>query len=244
MDGKIKLTKGRDYITTALKEEIQEVTGLRPFVVLTPYKSRCSSSSNTVVATPRHLLDNPCGDVSHVFVEDIELMEDFGYMEDLQRLRSMGTSFVLLNTRTAPGFIADPVLLCMNRYFVELQGDDRYVALFILCKIYGDVTVVCRDVKRVRMFSDIFKLNSTVVSHTETIEREKILVVMDHAVDAECERLFYIGVACDNARKISLGLDKAGKYLSRIRDVCVALTHAVVSGKRQLNMNRFCNIDK
>lgn len=240
----MKLARGKSYMTTATREEVEASVELSPLVVLTPYRSRCSDAfDGSGRTTPRRLLESLDGaDVAHVLVEDCELMEEFGYLDDLQTLVQRGVSLVLLNTRESPRFV-EAAVLSLNRLFIRLEGDDRFVALFVLCRIYGRIVVVCRETRRVEMFAEIFRLEVDAVHHGERVQG-RVVVVMDRFVDADCEKLFYIGEGSNGLRRTAFNLGRAGKFLHRIRDVCAALSHAVVSGKRELNMRRFDGVDR
>lgn len=250
--GKTRVLESRNYVSTATKEEIQDAVELpSPCIVLTPYKTKCSDLREQGVygretrMTPRQLLSEvDRAGVSHVLVEDSEVMEEFGYLEDLERLNTKGVFFILPNVQSPPSFAADPLVLPVNRYLLRLAGDERYVALFILCKIYGRVTVVCKDARRIEMFSTILGLDVVAMRHGEEADNMKVVVMMDRFVGVPCERLFYIGGPCEGLRRISLDVGKAGKYLCRIKDVCRALSRSVVSGRKELNMERFRNIDR
>ncbi|UYI27539.1 hypothetical protein J0A71_06g14120 [Encephalitozoon cuniculi] len=251
MEGRMELASGVDYIIRGSRRDIERLLCLpKPTITLTPYKSRCSDlgwreDGQDAVTTPKGLAEN-LGEMrsSHVLVEDCELMEYFGYLGDLMYLKSRGVSFVLLNVQRIPKFVEDPVFLSSNRCFIRAIGDERYAVIFALCRIYRSIRVICKDVERVRMFSEIFKLSLDAVSHGSGMEGGGVVVVMDRFVDVECEKLFYIGRECKGMKTVVLDMSKIGKFLYRIRDVCNMLSPAVVRGRKEFNINRFHDIDK
>lgn len=250
MEDKIELLRGVDYAISGSIDDVECSLRLpSPLVILTPYKSKCPDSAcrsgdvKRIVMTPRRLAESLKGvGHTHVVVENCELMAGFGYSGDLEYLKSKGVSFVLLNARRTSGFVEKVVFLSSNRYFVEARGDERYVVVFALCRIYGEICVISKDVERMRMFSEIFKLNVAVSRGDE--DGYRIVAVMDEPVDVKCEKLFYIGEKYSGARTVKLDMGKVGKYVHRIRDVCSMLTPAVVKGKKRLEAGRFRGIEK
>ncbi|WEL38503.1 hypothetical protein PFJ87_04g01790 [Encephalitozoon hellem] len=247
----MELEKGIDYIFCGSRKEMECTLRIpRPVITLTPYKSKCSDlicwvDGKDIVMTPKDLAKNleRMGG-KHVVVENCELMEVFGYLSDMMYLKRKEISFILLNAQRTPPFAEDPVFLSNSRYFIRARGDERYAVIFALHKIYKNMWVVCKNVERMRMFSEVFKLELVVVKHGDDVKGRGVVAVMDGFVNVECEKLFYVGEECKGMKPMVLEMGKIGKFLHRIRDVCSMLSPAVVKGKRRLDINRLCNIEK
>ncbi|KAM0672044.1 hypothetical protein CWI42_042020 [Ordospora colligata] len=261
MDERIELCVGIDYMARGSRSKITDSVCIRkPVVVVSPYKSKCLDimiavkGMQEIVVTPNdlvELLDGVDGDnyaelskQTHIIVENGQLMESFGYLPELLELKRRGKSFVILNMSSQPVFASNAVVLTLDKYFIEANGDDRYAVVFMLCRIYKRVCIVCREYKRMRMFADIFKLEVLVCRHKDVNVGSGVVVVMDEFREFECEVLFYIGKSCKGLQRKRLDASKMGKYLYRVRDVCGALSPNVVSGKQKLDAGRFCNIDR
>jgi hypothetical protein len=246
----VELDERKSYITTASEKEIRSLVQLKaPVILLTPHKSKCTGlddlAGDSLRATPAQLLQR-MGEIAvpHVLVEECELMAAYGYTEDLELLSSR-FSFVVLNAGEAPSFVRDAQVLNTRRCFIRLGGDDRYIAVFVLCKIYSRALVVCNNPRRVELFAEILGLDCRARSHRDEMDAgTRVCILMDRMADVECEKLFYIGNRCGEIEEMYFDMGKAGKYIHRVRCVCEALTPAVVSGRKELNRNRFININK
>ncbi|KAH9411543.1 hypothetical protein HK407_04g06450 [Ordospora pajunii] len=262
MNRRIELSAGIDYMVRGARSRVADSVCLpMPVVVVSPYKSKCLDivsvvrGMHEIIVTPKDLVellsrtdrDNDYTELSeqtHIIVEDGEFMEPFGYLPALLELKRRGKSFIILNMNSLPVFASSAIGLPLDRYFIQASGDDRYAAVFMLCRIYKKVCIVCREDKRMRMFADIFKLDMLVCRHDDADIGRGVVVVMDEFRELECEVLFYIGKLCKGLSRKKLDTSRIGKYLYRIRDVCGALSPNVVSGKQNLDVGRFCNIDR
>ncbi|ADM11440.1 uncharacterized protein Eint_041530 [Encephalitozoon intestinalis ATCC 50506] len=248
----MEVKNGIDYVFRGSRDEVKQTFKFQgSAIVLTPYRSKCSGlayleDSEEIVMTPKMALERSFDKMKggHVIVEDCELMDGFGYMEDLICLKRKGISFILLNAQKVPKFAENPVFISSNRYFIKATKDERYAAIFALCKIYKNVCIICKDVERMKMFSEIFKLNLDVVGHGDAVDGRSVVIVMDGLVNIKCEKLFYVGDKCKGMKTMVLDTSKIGKFLYRVRDVCNMLSPGVVRGKKELNINRFRGIEK
>lgn len=249
----VDLLENEDYYTSATLEEAKTALGKNVSrVVLTPFKTKCSNLEEKlaeegdaeIFATPTQLLSQINNFKStHILVEKGCLMADFGYLASLKELKEHNVSFILLEADKPMVFAPKAQVINLCKYFLKFHGDDRFVALFILAKIYPKITVISNNPKKIEIFSKIFKL--TVVSETKDSYPgyAEVCVVMDEFIDTEAERIFYIGPTCGFLAPTKFDLKKAGKYVVRVRDVCKSLTYPVITGKRQINWARFANID-
>jgi hypothetical protein len=238
----------KNYISTASEGEVHALVELRaPVILLTPHKSRCTGlddlTRRELKATPTQLLRNIDKiSLSHVLVEDSDMMGAYGYTDDLAELQKR-VFFIVLKCKEPPCFVRDARVLNTRRCFIRLSKDDRYIAVFVLCRIYSGALVVCSNPRKARLFADILKLDCQVQSHGESVST-RICILLDKLVEVECEQLFYIGERCDEMEETYFDMGRAGKYIYRVRCVCEALTPAVVSGRAELGKNRFININR
>ncbi|KAF9761748.1 hypothetical protein NGRA_2413 [Nosema granulosis] len=248
------LTK-TDFISQNSPEEIAASIDFEALpVVLTPYKSKTDeidysldlfdkTKSSILRITPTNFIKNvKILTVKYLIVEDIGLMKEFGYEEAMLEIKKMGYRFIASTSE----YLTNPKPLALNRFFVDCKAEFVYVSLFVLYKIYKNITVITKDKAKAEIFCKVMHMDCNILGVNDILRGAcgEVVVVLENYIELSSKKVIYVGVHPDGCKEIKMDYKKVSKYIYRIKDVLKSITRDVLKGKRQFNYGRFKNILK
>lgn len=246
----------RDYISKNTAEEIAASVDFEAIpVALTPYKSKTvdlnysldlfeKTGQNILRLTPSEFLKNKEKLTNKVLViEDVGLMKEFGYEESLLEIKKMGYNFIASDPSI---YLTDPIPLALNKFFVDCKDEYLYVSLFVLYKVYKNITVITKDKAKTEIFCKVMDMNCRVFGVNDLLRGALggVVVVVNSYIEISSEKVIYVGVKPTGCKEIKMEYKKVSKYVYRIRDVLKSITRDVLRGKKKFNYGRFKNILK
>lgn len=248
---KLRLSKEKSYRTSATAQNLIENLHLsfNHVPVLTPFSSRADSLESVKLGLTRHK-SAPTMDLStfmqlesffdctHVVLAEADLFDKFG-----MDLSVLSRPCIVLGER--PGH--DLPLLQLCNLSLSYQGEDAFVALFILTRLFKG-TVVTRRTEKVEIFFKVLGIEWRIVKPEEGVEyTDECVVVLGKCPGLETalstvERVFWIGAAGQGSQPFQLDLGLAGKYKYRVGDLYRCITPAVMKGVKEFDYSRFTKL--
>lgn len=253
--------KSTDYIINHNFEDIiKTIPSLGLPIILTPHKSQSSNidfvqevykknRTGCIKITPRDFLENikKFADYKFLIVEDLELMEYFGYTESMKKIKRLDFNFIFMNIRTKDYLkYTDTVThLSFNKFSINCSKEDIFVSVYALYKNYQNVVIICKNIniKKMKIFCQILGMECIITDEYSSKFVDKICIVVDEYIEINTGKVIYLGFNLD-FRKISLNINRIGRISYRIKDLLKYLTKDVVNGKKKINFDRFKNIDR
>lgn len=255
---RLHLNPKQSYSTTTTLENIVENLQLsfNHVPILTPFASKSESiehikeklnsgKSASIMDLNTYLQLEGSFDCSHAILLEKELLGKFDVDISL-----MKKPYIVIEDKSSTGDLPK-IQLC--KFSIKRLGEDAFVALFILAKLFSG-TVIARRTERLKIFVKVFQIEWNVVSFSELDALEsndsigECVAVMDRYSSAEgekiprAERMFCIGFSPMEYEPFNMDLSLAGKYKYRIGDVYRSITPAVMKGAKPFDYKRFSNI--
>ncbi|KAI5149524.1 hypothetical protein ENBRE01_0958 [Enteropsectra breve] len=243
---KLNLEASTSYETSTELENLLENLHISfaKIAVITPYLSKAMSDedigflakekkADITLTIPQYKKYAELFDCSHVVVTDHNLLCEFGY-----KIEELGAPMIVVGEL----YKYEKLELC--KFFVKAEKNERFVALYIIAQMFP-VTVVARDVDRVKMFCRIFDLDANVIGEDEEYDasEDSCLVFLDKYKSIKCERVFIVGGKSYGHKRLLMDLSLAGKYKYRVLDIAKQLSPSVVERKASFDYTRFKNIN-
>lgn len=245
------------YVSSAPIANITENLSLlyKRIPVIQIYTSRAPSDSvveqhirqNTspiTLSIPQYKQYRDSFDCSHVLVPDYHLLSTFGYSPD----DFGGRPLIVVTSQTVHAdYPRHLSRLPLCAFHITAQKNDRFVALFILSRLYT-TAIFTREAERVRIFCELLQISGRVYSYDDDVSHpieEECAVFLDGPKDVSAERCFVVDHRpSPDIEELRLDMALAGKYKYRIQDLMRRLSPAVVSGRRALDLSKFMGIAK
>lgn len=244
---KLNIDPKKSYSTTTTIENLIENLFLicNHVPVITPYASKSQSNdqifeelnkekSYATMTVPQYLEFKDNFDSSHIVIENADLLESFGYkIEDLDKP-------VIINEGSNT---FEKLPLC--RFFIKAEDSDKFVALFILSKIF-DIAVITKDTDKMKIFCKVFRLDCKIYDLNEDISKidQEGVILFDCFKDIRAERIFFIGKKSYKTPQLDLDLKEAGKFKYRIHNVVGEFNSYSYKRYGKFDFDRYANIHK